>query len=135
MSEFHAAMGLCNLNHIGEILRQRKAICEAYDQALFKANVSGLDVLVHRDEASRNHAYYPVVFESEGKLLNAVARLESNGIYARRYFYPALDQVSVLSCQNTECLIASDVSKAILCLPLSGSMDLDLVDKIGDIIG
>ena len=135
MSEFHAAMGLCNLKHIEVILRQRKAICEAYDQALFMGNVSGLSALVHRDEASQNHAYYPVVFGSEGKLLDAVARLESNGIYARRYFYPALDQVSVFSCQNTERLIASDVSRTILCLPLSGSMDLDLVDKIGNIIG
>lgn len=135
MSEFHAAMGLCNLNHIDSILGKRKAICEAYDQALYMGNVSGCSALVYRDEASQNHAYYPVVFGSEGKLLDAVARLESSGIYARRYFYPALDQVSVLSCQNTECLIASDVSKAILCLPLSGSMDLDLVDKIGSIIG
>ena len=33
--EMQAAMGLCNLNHIDTILAKRKAICEAYDQALF----------------------------------------------------------------------------------------------------
>lgn len=123
LSEFHAAMGLCNLNHIGEILDKRKAICEDYDQALFKGDVSDLRVPVYRDEASQNYAYYPVVFGSEGKLLNAIARLESNGIYARRYFYPDLSE-----CFGAESLVGAfsiDASERILCLPLSVSLSFE----------
>lgn len=141
LSEFHAAMGLCNLNHIDEILEKRKAICNAYDQALFWGQESGvrnkssaiihpLSPIVCRDGASRNYAYYPVMFESEGELLGAVTRLESNGIYPRRYFYPALNQVPELLPEALNCPVTSNVSKTILCLPLSDSLGRDAVNQV-----
>ena len=134
MSEFHAAMGLCNLNHIDAILEKRKAICGAYDQAFFSSQHSGVRALFYRDGASRNYAYSPVMFESEGNLLDAVARLESGGIYPRRYFYPALDQVPELLPEALKCPITSSVSKTILCLPLSVSMDNKVTEEVCDII-
>lgn len=134
MSEFHAAMGLCNLNHIEEILSKRKAICDAYDQALFLYQSSELSSIVYREGASRNFAYYPVLFESERKLLDTVARLESQGIYSRRYFYPALDQVPELLIKNLKCPITSSLSKWILCLPLSVSLDNEVTNKVSGIL-
>ena len=130
LSEFHAAMGLCNLNHIEEIQEKRKAICDTYDQAFFSSQYSGLQSLVYRDGASRNYAYYPVMFESEGELLNAIARLESQQIYPRRYFYPALNQVQELLPEALNCSVTSSVSKTILCLPLSDSLDRSVVDQV-----
>lgn len=130
LSEFHAAMGLCNLNHIDAILEKRKTICDAYDQAFFGSQYSGLQSLVYRDGASRNYAYYSVIFESERQLLDAVARLESNGIYPRRYFYPALDQVAELLPETQHCPTTLSVSKRILCLPLSDSLDRSVVDQV-----
>ncbi len=134
LSEFHAAMGLCNLNHIDEILAKRKAICVAYDQALFSDKPSAisppLSSIAYREGASRNFAYYPVLFQSEIELLNAVVRLESKGIVPRRYFYPALDEVPELQREDSPCAISSGVSNRILCLPLSDSMDSAVVDQV-----
>jgi dTDP-4-amino-4,6-dideoxygalactose transaminase len=138
LSEFHAAMGLCNLNHIEEILTKRKAICEAYDQALFSHQPSAavsfeasgevrtthqLSSIVYREGATRNFAYYPVLFESESELLDAIARLESKGVYPRRYFYPALDQIDTLGLVDCGASISLDVAGRILCLPLADRIE------------
>lgn len=134
MSEFHAAMGLCNLNHIDEILAKRKAICEAYGQALLSDQPSSinhpLSSIAYREGASLNFAYYPILFESENALLDAIARLDSIGVYPRRYFYPAMDQVPELQREDSLCSISSEVSKRILCLPLSDSTDITVVDQV-----
>lgn len=127
MSELHAAMGLCNLNHLEKILENRKAICDAYDQVFFSSSSSvighQLSSMVYRDGGSRNFAYYPVLFESERELLDAVARLELKGIFPRRYFYPALNQVDELGLVDCGESISLDVADRILCLPLADRME------------
>ena len=128
--EFHAAMGLCNLNHIDAILERRKAICEAYDQSLFSSPRIDLRSLVCRDGATQNYAYYPVIFEYEGQLLDVITRLEARGIYPRRYFYPALDQVPEWSTEDLKCPISLNISSVILCLPLSDSLARNVVDQV-----
>lgn len=148
MSEFHAAMGLCVLNHIDEIIAKRKAICEAYDRALraedrrwdmedgrSKTEDNGqqsspspqipspISLLPSsRPKASRNYAYYPVLFDSEKTLLEAMARCEAAHIFPRRYFFPSLE---AYFCNQEKCAtqISASVSKRIACLPLSVSQD------------
>lgn len=142
LSEFHAAMGLCNLNHIKEILEKRKAICEDYDQALFQFSPPNSDLpaaisprlstITYREGATRNYAYYPILFQSEAELLQAMARLQAKGIFPRRYFYPALDDVSALHCEGSACSVSNSVSKRILCLPLSDSTDGTIVKAVTD---
>ena len=135
MSELHAAMGLCNLDHIDAILEKRKAICDAYDQALFGHQSSvvshQLSSIAYRKGASRNYIYYPVIFQSETELLAAITRLNSNKIYSRRYFYPSLHQMPQWSSEHSECPVSSDISDRILCLPLSTEMDIDITKVIG----
>ncbi len=140
MSEIHAAMGLCNLNHIDTILAKRKAICEAYDQLLFDSNDRNSEIgnpssipyhsIVYRDETFRNYAYYPIIFAYEDELLAALARLNSKEIYPRRYFYPALDHVPEWSSADSKCSIASNVSSRVLCLPLSTRVHPDIVKVV-----
>lgn len=138
LSEFHAAMGLCNLNHIDAILDKRRVICNTYDQAFLRdkssENSSQVSSIFYRDGTSQNYAYYSVIFESEDKLLKVVDRLEINGIYPRRYFYPSLNNVTVLRNEGSICLISVDVSKKVLCLPLSTSIDNKKVEEICGII-
>lgn len=134
MSEFHAAMGLCCLNHIGEILVKRKAICDKYDSKLFSHQLSNtsnqLSSIAYREGASRNYAYYPVILESEEVLLATIKRLESKGIFARRYFYPALNQVDELIEIGAPTLATQGVASCILCLPLADSMDTVEIQSI-----
>lgn len=132
LSEFHAAMGLCNLNHLEDILEKRQAISEFYDEELIGSSSNSLRSLVSRRQASKNFAYYPVIFDSEQSLLDAMQSLSDAGIFARRYFYPDLSECFAAAAATCSCSI--DVSKRILCLPLSASLSLEqarmIVDKL-----
>jgi dTDP-4-amino-4,6-dideoxygalactose transaminase len=132
LSEFHAAMGLCNLNHLENILEQRKAICEFYDEELIGSSSNSLRSLVYRGQASKNFAYYPVIFDSEQSLVDGMQSLSDAGIFARRYFYPDLSECFAAGADT--CSKSIDVSKRILCLPLSASLSIEqarmIVDKL-----
>lgn len=138
MSEFHAAMGLCNLNYINSILERRRIITEAYDEGLFCRMQDGarkfISTIQFRNQGSRNYSYYPVIFESESELLTTVEQLEAENIFPRRYFSPSLNQVTELVQANNECSVSSAISRAILCLPVSASMDTSAVSRICGII-
>lgn len=130
MSELHAAMGLCNLNHIEEILVKRKAISEFYDEELIGSSSNSLRSLVSRSQASQNFAYYPVIFYSEQSLLGGMQSLSDAGIFARRYFYPDLSECFAAGADV--CSKSIDVSKRILCLPLSATLSLEQARLIAD---
>jgi len=139
MSEFHAAMGLCNLNHIEGVLAKRKVTCEAFDSAFFGHEPSTLNhqfsSIVYREEASRNYSYYPILFESEVGLLAAVARFKSEGIYPRRYFWPSLNKLNgSLNFERGTMPISEEVASRILCLPLAFSMRDDEIERILSVI-
>ena len=55
-----------NHNHVDEIIEKRKIICETYDSLL---NFSKLNKLKIRENVEWNYSYYPVIFETEKKLL------------------------------------------------------------------
>lgn len=129
-SEFHAAMGLCNLAHIGEILRVRRELCAHYDQLLASLPLQRPKITPHCDY---NHAYYPIIFETETMLERIVTILTANHIIPRRYFYPSLSQLPYLKRQPvTE--ISDDVSRRVLCLPLYHTLSHEEIGMICRII-
>jgi dTDP-4-amino-4,6-dideoxygalactose transaminase len=132
MSEFHAAMGLCNFKHINTILDNRKAICEAYDHALFKSPslTTHLSEIHYRVETTRNYSYYPVLFRREEQLLEAVSLLNKKAIFPRRYFYPSLSSVPEIVTQTHECPVSDTASSSILCLPLAVDTDHCIIDAV-----
>lgn len=129
-SELQAAMGLCNLKYIDENISIRKGITERYSSLLCRTHFR-LPCIAKSTEY--NYAYYPVVFESEEKLLEAFGKLNENNIFPRRYFYPSLNKLPYVS--NTQfCPISEDLSLRIACLPLYvGLDDVDVV-RISDIL-
>jgi dTDP-4-amino-4,6-dideoxygalactose transaminase len=123
-SELQAAMGLCNLDHIDEIIAARKAASESYDHALdakFRRPVLGAEV-------QRNYAYYPVVFESEAQLLKAFKALNAKNIFPRRYFYPSLNTLPYV--QGQSCPISEDIASRIACLPLFVGLKTETIAEI-----
>ena len=124
-SEFHAAMGLCNLKYIEQILATRKELSRYYD-----AHLDGLPVTRQAIPAGceYNHAYYPVVFESEAVLLKVLSVLNLHSIFPRRYFYPALSQLPYVSGQSAP--LAEDLARRVLCLPLYHSLSSEEIDMI-----
>lgn len=113
MSEVHAAMGLCVLDDIDDILNEREVTSYSYEKLLgdyFRFPEWNPD-------ATRNFAYFPIVFESEKEVLAAKKALEKLGIGTRRYFYPSLDTLSYLQPQPEQ-PVARNIAQRVLCLPL-----------------
>ncbi|MEQ8629280.1 DegT/DnrJ/EryC1/StrS family aminotransferase [Ekhidna sp.] len=129
-SEFHAAMGLINLEYIDQIIEKRKSLVDAYESLL-----SVLPITFQRWEsgATRNYAYMPILFESEEHLLKTTSMLESKEIYTRRYFYPTLDKLPYLSISD-RIPVAQDIAKRIICLPLYFDLSVSEVEMICEII-
>lgn len=129
-SEFHAAMGLCNLPKLEELISYRKKASETYDAYFAKAKITRPKISSH---VIYNYAYYPVVFESETTLLNVKKILADNKINTRRYFYPSLNNLPYLQ-QSNACPVSEDISKRVLCLPMYYGLEMSDVKRIADII-
>jgi len=125
LSEFHAAMGLCNLNHIEAILASRQSVSEAYD-ACFDGSLQTMKL---REGASRNYSYYPVSFDTESELISVLERMGKDEIYPRRYFYPSLNHAG-LHLPISEVPISSETAARIICLPLSADISASSVFRI-----
>ncbi|CAK7027740.1 MAG: dTDP-4-amino-4,6-dideoxy-D-glucose transaminase [Desulfovibrio sp.] len=130
MSELHAAMGLCLLDHVADNIAGRKAVSLMYD-TLLPEHVLRRPVL--REELTYNHAYYPVLFETEESLLRAITNLNRENIFPRRYFYPALNTLPYLS-RRQPCPVAESAAKRALCLPLYTDLTEADVERICAII-
>ncbi len=116
-SEFHAAMGLCNLTYIDEILQNRKKQCLLYEELLKDAPIKSIKI---QEDSEWNFAYYPVIFGSEVVTLKVKEVLEQKDIHPRRYFYPSLDSLEYVKSEEIE--ISKDIAERILCLPLYNSL-------------
>ena len=128
-SEFHAAMGLCNLRHIRSILEKYNTNYHYYSSWLEQNDKLTFQKV--NEKADYNYAYFPVLFEHEDVLKRVKYELEKHQIYPRRYFYPSLDTLDYI--QKQDAPIANNVASRILCLPMSyhySEEDLEMVCRI-----
>lgn len=129
ISELQAAMGLAVFPHLDHIYEKRKKVIRDYLNEL-----SGLDVkfLKLREHTEWNFSYFPIVFSSESQLLSVESELLKDGITARRYFFPSLNELPYVNFVN--CSVSQTIASTVLCLPLSTDIDLDDVRRICSII-
>lgn len=129
-SEFHAAMGLTNLNYVDAIHERRQTLTEKYREKL--AGFRGYFPRWHPG-ATENYAYMPVVFESEALNLQAINTLKANDVFPRRYFYPSLSSV-LPYLTKVEMPVTDGIAKRVLCLPLYYDLTVEEVDFICNLI-
>ena len=129
MSELQAAMGLTVLPYMKEILAKRKIVVNTYDDQLKFRDFRKLKI---REGTEWNFSYYPVLFDKEKDLLQVKDALLEEDINPRRYFYPSLHQLPYVD--QVDMTISESISKKILCLPLSASLEESMVMKIVEII-
>jgi dTDP-4-amino-4,6-dideoxygalactose transaminase len=128
-SEFQAAMGLCVLGHFDEVINSRREAVELYRSYLGEK----LQTLKVRDDTEYNYAYFPVVFETEEKALEAIDRLQSQDIFPRRYFYPSLNRLPYIT-GEAACPVSESIATRILCLPLFVGLKEKEIKKICDLV-
>lgn len=136
MTEFHAAMGICNLRHIEEYISNRRQAALRYRERL--EGVKGIRICPMQKEVESNFAYFPVVFEdSFGKTRDEVDEaLQKENIFARKYFYPITSQFS--ACKERYTIqptpVAEDIARRVLTVPLYSDLPVEDVDRICDVI-
>lgn len=129
-SEFHAAMGIINLNYMEGILTKRMEQCKYYDHLLM--GIDRIRKQVISPDTEYNYSYYPVIFETEKMMLSCKQRLEHLRIFPRRYFHPSLSKLDYVgfSCNS----IAESISSRILCLPLYNELTIKQQEQIANIV-
>ncbi len=128
-SEFHAAMGLVNLNYIDKILEKRKEISLYYDEKLAGLNCQKITI---SSNAGFNYSYYPIVLPNQEITLKIIETLNSNWVYPRRYFFPSLNTLPYVN--PTTITNSESVSERVLCLPLYYTITKEEVDLIARLI-
>lgn len=129
-SEFHAAMGLCNLPRVSGFIDARRKLA-----MLYKRELDGLSIQFPSPDESvmeYNYAYFPVLFSNENEMRFIKDLLFKNGINTRRYFFPSLNQLPYLT--GAQCSVSEDISSRVLCLPFYQELDAEEVVNICSII-
>jgi dTDP-4-amino-4,6-dideoxygalactose transaminase len=124
-SELHAAMGLSVLPNINKIIDARKKIIDYYKNSIKSKSVK---YQIIRSSTDWNYSYFPIIFQSENKLLEVLEKLSKYEIYPRRYFYPSLNQINYI--HGLPMPISESIASRILCLPLFVGLDEKNMDII-----
>ena len=137
MSEFQAAMGICNLRHLDREIGKRKLVVERYWKNL--EGVDGIKLCKPQENVEPNFAYFPVVFDGFGSTRDEIFdALGAHGIIARKYFYPitnsveAYDNLPTAGAEKTP--VAAYLADRVLTLPLYADLALEDVDRICEVI-
>ena len=125
ISELQAAMGLTVLPYMPMIVASRCHVVDYYTSQLDFSKLTGMKI---RENTSWNFSYYPVLFETEKKLLEVQQKLNEAQIFPRRYFYPSLNTVTYVNEHQMQ--VSENVASRILCLPLYYGMLKDNLEKI-----
>lgn len=122
MSEVNAAFGMLQLKGIDAALQKRAEVAALYRKGL--AGVSGIQCLSATIEKVDNHAYFPILVQSDyASSRDALyEKLRDNGIYARRYFYPLISDFPMYrgmrSAAHANLPVARMRAEQVICLPM-----------------
>jgi dTDP-4-amino-4,6-dideoxygalactose transaminase len=128
-SEIHAAMGLCLLPMMPRFIEKRKQLAALYSQLL--ANLP-FQFPLPLPNTSYNYSYYPVVLDAEERLNAVIYSLKENGVNARRYFYPSLNNLPQF--KGESCPVSESISKRVVALPLYYELEEAKVINICNVI-
>ena len=126
MTEISAGLGLANLKYLNQVKQNRKRKYELYISIL--NDIPFITFQKYKTD-EYNYSYMPVVFESEQILLKIQDILKANNIFARRYFYPSLNKLSIFHPQDL-LPVSERISRRILCLPLYDTLPVEEIERI-----
>jgi dTDP-4-amino-4,6-dideoxygalactose transaminase len=117
MSEFHAAVGLTQINRVDDAISARIRFVERYRNEL-----SQHPVLCPEDAHSAPWQFYPVLMPSADAAKRFIDLAAMNGVEIRRYYRPALSQWPGTE-RFEACCIAEDLAERLCVLPVRTSSE------------
>jgi len=138
MSEFNAALGLLQLQHINQAIARRRAIDATYRELL--SGVQGLRCLQGAGEKYANYAYFPILVDNDYPISRDALYqiLRDNNIFARRYFYPLISDFPMYrglpSAHRSTLPVATVAAQQVLCLPIYPSLTTSQIESIARLV-
>ncbi len=134
MSEFNAALGLVQLQHIDAALARRQRIDVLYREGLH--GIPGIACLSDAGEDKANYAYFPILVGPDYPLVRDALddALKREGIRPRRYFYPLISDYPLYrdlpSARRDALPVAAETADRVLCLPIYPDLEEAVVRRV-----
>lgn len=134
MNEFQAAMGICNLKYMSDVIDKRKKLVELYNELL--GDMKEVKINGYVDNVDANYAYYPILLENEDMRNSVYEAMLNRGIHSRKYFYPLTSDQACFKnkYKNVKLPKARSYSKRIIVLPLYPDMQEEELVNIVEVI-
>jgi dTDP-4-amino-4,6-dideoxygalactose transaminase len=139
MNELQAALGLAVLDHVAAEVACRAAIDARYRARLQR--VPGLTMMPQLPGVTESRQYFVIRIDAAafGRGRDAVqAELKAMNVMTRKYFYPLCSDYpcysALPSAAASRLPVAQRAVSEVLCLPIYGTLPLDAVDRICDLL-
>ena len=138
MNELQAAIGLLNLLSLADEREKRSEILKRYISNLEK--ISGITPFIIPNNVKHSYQYFMVRVGADYGISRdeLYSKLKTYNVFARKYFFPLCSNLSVYrhlkSAEPKNLPVANKVVEEVLCLPFYGSLALEDVDKICELI-
>ncbi len=138
MNEMQALMGSLMLKYMDTLVENRKRIYEIYHERL--SEIPGISFSPEPESnTAYNYAYVPVQIDEKEFGISRDAlykKLKEYNIFARRYFYPLLNEFACYQSVpvSKPLSIAVQVSERIITLPIYTDLQEDSVHQVCDIL-
>lgn len=132
MSEFHALVGLRNLDGIDSEMARRQIVSDVYDHVLGSSNK--INIVPFPSHITRSLQYYPIRIPKYRD--HTYETLKQYNVFSRRYFYPLMADFDcykhLASAQSVP--TARTASEEVLCLPFYGELDDGRAETIARLV-
>lgn len=130
LSEFHAAVGLAQLQCFPAQLEKRQAVAHRYI-ALVEEYPAIFSPKAAPDSPWQ---FFPILMPTCEHASAFIAAAASRGLEVRRYYRPSLSLSKAARCLHA-CPVAESLSERMCCLPVYGDPSEGELDEIFDIVG
>lgn len=136
MNELEAVCGLAVLGQVGQEIKKREIVYNLYKKNL--GTIPGISFMKISDNTNYNFHYMPILINEDEYGMSRdllFLKLKDYNVLARKYFFPLITEMKIYKIfKKTSLPVAEKVAKEVMCLPLHGSLSLEVVEKICYII-
>lgn len=139
VDEVRSAFGLLQLKYVDKEIAKRQKVAEFYREHL--KDIPGVHILQDIPDVQHNYGYFPILVDAEvyGMTRDALyEKFKSNGIFARRYFYPLCSQFptyrNLPSALPLNLVVAEKTAQEVLCLPIFADLTTPEIQAIVTIL-
>ena len=127
MSEFHAAVGLCVLEDIDQIMLSRKSIVDFYQKNIEMK----YQLPFCKEGVEWNHAYFPILFDCYDTAESYLEEVKQKDIFPKRYFSYSLQNIDYMKeFEDMGCSSSQYISKRVVCLPCYNFLPEEILNFI-----